>query len=95
MRFLTFLVISLLTACASVNEYYLPVKDPQLSTLPDFNAHLEFTCKYEAMPAPSPNADILFKYARWLQKNNQLASDPAVQVEIERLYRISAESSIL
>jgi TPR repeat protein len=35
---------------------------------------------------------VLFQYARWLQKNNQLKQDKSVDVEIERLYRIAAEN---
>ncbi|WP_338636109.1 DUF6396 domain-containing protein [Erwinia persicina] len=35
---------------------------------------------------------MLFKYARWLQKNNQLKEDVKVDAETERLYRIAAEN---
>ncbi|MBC2693650.1 tetratricopeptide repeat protein, partial [Pseudomonas kielensis] len=49
-------------------------------------------CVHEQIPAPSTEADVLFQYARWLQKNNQLKQDKNVDVEIERLYRIAAES---
>ncbi|WP_256822087.1 MULTISPECIES: sel1 repeat family protein, partial [unclassified Pseudomonas] len=43
-------------------------------------------------PQPSAGADVLFQYARWLQKNNQLKQDETVDAEIERLYRIAAEN---
>ncbi|MBC2693637.1 SEL1-like repeat protein, partial [Pseudomonas kielensis] len=49
-------------------------------------------CVHEQIPAPSTEADVLFQYARWLQKNNQLKQDKSVDVEIERLYRIAAEN---
>ncbi|WP_236709435.1 tetratricopeptide repeat protein [Pseudomonas sp. Leaf127] len=52
---------------------------------------LDFTCTHEIKPEPSAEIDLLFKYARWLQKNNQLKEDRTVNVEIERLYRIAAE----
>ncbi|MNN96759.1 hypothetical protein D3C81_2157930 [compost metagenome] len=38
------------------------------------------------------DADVLFQYARWLQKNNQLKQDKSVDAEIERLYRIASEN---
>ncbi|MDW8490809.1 DUF6396 domain-containing protein, partial [Acinetobacter sp. OYA S30] len=65
-----------------------PAVDP-LSTI---NARLAFTCKHENIPQPSVDSEILFKYARWLQKNNQLKEDAKVDAEIERLYRIAAEN---
>ena len=52
---------------------------------------LVFNCSHEKISAPPVDADVLFQYARWLQKNNQLRRDPSVNNEIERLYRISAE----
>ncbi|MFI8376107.1 sel1 repeat family protein [Pseudomonas helleri] len=63
-----------------------------LKPLDDIKADLAFTCVHEAIPAPSTDTDVLFKYARWLQKNNQLKQDKSVDVEIERLYRIAAEN---
>ncbi|MFJ4394787.1 sel1 repeat family protein [Pseudomonas sp. NPDC089396] len=57
----------------------------------DVSVKLAFTCAHEVIPQPSREADVLFQYARWLQRNNQLKRDPVVNVEIERLYRISAE----
>ncbi|WP_313489073.1 SEL1-like repeat protein [Atlantibacter hermannii] len=63
-----------------------------MSSLPDINARLAFTCKHETIPAASADTDMLFNYARWLQKNNQLKQDKAVDAETERLYRIAAEN---
>ena len=59
----------------------------------EVNAKLAFTCVHEKIPAPSPETDVLFQYARWLQKNNQIQQDEAVDVEIGRLYRIAAENN--
>ena len=52
---------------------------------------LSFECAYERFPEISRDADGVFLYARWLQKNNQLKRDPEVNAQIERLYRIAAE----
>ena len=59
--------------------------------LDDIDVKLDFNCAHEKIPAPSHEADIVFQYARWLQKNNQLKRDAIVNAEIERLYRISIE----
>ncbi|KAI2671130.1 sel1 repeat family protein [Pseudomonas sp. TNT3] len=63
-----------------------------MNPLNEIKANLAFTCVHEQFPAPSTEADVLFQYARWLQKNNQLKEDRSVDVEIERLYRIAAEN---
>ncbi|MBK0090092.1 sel1 repeat family protein [Erwinia sp. S59] len=51
-----------------------------------------FTCKHEAIPGPEAEADVLFRYARWLQVNNQLKQDKEVDTEVGCLYRIAAEN---
>ncbi len=61
---------------------------PSLSAVQE---NLAFTCKHEALPPASPDSDVLFQYARWLEKNNQLKQDPTADLEITRLYRIAAE----
>ncbi|EHG7614465.1 sel1 repeat family protein [Citrobacter sedlakii] len=63
-----------------------------MDPLPTINARLAFSCKHENIPQPPSDSEILFKYARWLQKNNQLKEDAKVDAEIERLYRIAAEN---
>ncbi|VXC53140.1 sel1 repeat family protein [Pseudomonas sp. 8O] len=63
-----------------------------LDSLSQIKANLAFTCKHEQFPEPSADSDVLFKYARWLQKNNQLKQDKVVDAQIERLYRIAAEN---
>ncbi|WP_309295673.1 SEL1-like repeat protein [Pseudomonas pseudonitroreducens] len=67
-------------------------KDSALDHLSQIKANLAFTCKHEYYPQPSADSDVLFHYARWLQKNNQLKQDKAVDAQIERLYRIAAEN---
>nr|WP_244863067.1 DUF6396 domain-containing protein [Pseudomonas sp. Pc102] len=79
----------LLAAC---NGHGLKLKkDTAVDPLPQIRANLAFTCRHERIPEASADSDLLFKYARWLQKNNQLKQDPAVDAEVERLYRIAAE----
>ena len=51
-----------------------------------------FTCRHEIIPGPEADTDVLFRYARWLQVNNQLRQDKAIDLEIARLYRIAAEN---
>ncbi|WMY72547.1 DUF6396 domain-containing protein [Buttiauxella selenatireducens] len=61
-----------------------------MDSLRDINAKLAFTCKHETIPEASADSDVLFKYARWLQKNNLLKQDKTVDAQTERLYRIAA-----
>nr|WP_052075104.1 DUF6396 domain-containing protein [Pseudomonas lutea] len=63
-----------------------------VASLEEIEVNLAFTCKHETLPAASADSDVLFKYARWLQKNNQLKQDPATDVEVGLLYRIAAEN---
>ncbi|MBD8818903.1 sel1 repeat family protein, partial [Pseudomonas fluorescens] len=90
-RFL--LLASLLLAACDTGS--APAYRPQSTTvnpLTEIKARLAFTCIHEQIPAPSAEADELFQYARWLQKNNLLKQDKSVDAEIERLYRIAAEN---
>lgn len=91
MRLVLLLSCLLLTACDS-STFASMKKDPHVNPLTEIKANLAFTCVHEQIPAPSAEADVLFQYARWLQKNNQLKQDKSVDVEIERLYRIAAEN---
>ncbi|WP_315968207.1 SEL1-like repeat protein [Pseudomonas veronii] len=63
-----------------------------MNPLTEIKTKLAFTCVHEQIPSPSAEADELFQYARWLQKNNLLKQDKAVDLEIERLYRIASEN---
>ncbi|HHL3727724.1 TPA: sel1 repeat family protein, partial [Klebsiella pneumoniae] len=46
----------------------------------------------QIIPEASADTDVLFKYARWRQKNNLINRDKTVDAEIARLYRIAAEN---
>ncbi|MCQ9473788.1 sel1 repeat family protein, partial [Pseudomonas alliivorans] len=83
---------ALIIACITANANSLQIKGARLDNLKESNTKLVFTCMHEVVPAASINTDVIFHYARWLQKNNQLKQDKAVDVEIERLYRIAAEN---
>lgn len=69
--------------------------EPGVVPLPDITADLSrqvaFTCTHEAarVPARDPQADQLYKHARWLRKQNILKDDPAAYLPIERLLRIA------
>lgn len=91
MRLVLLLSCLLLAACDS-STFASMKKDPHVNPLTEIKANLAFTCVHENIPAPSTEADVLFQYARWLQKNSQLKQDKSVDVEIERLYRIAAEN---
>ena len=91
-RFLLLSCLLLLAACDSRSTFTYMKKDPHVNPLTEIKAKLAFTCAHEQIPEPSAEADVVFQYARWLQKNNVLKRDKNVNVEIERLYRIAAES---
>ncbi|MEE4742570.1 DUF6396 domain-containing protein [Pseudomonas alliivorans] len=85
MRLIVLLSGMLLAACTTAGP-------KGLNRLDGVDAKLAFTCVHEKIPAASTDTDVLFHYARWLQKNNQLKQDKTVDAEIERLYRIAAEN---
>ncbi|EPN29955.1 lipoprotein, partial [Pseudomonas syringae pv. actinidiae ICMP 18883] len=93
MRLTLLLSSLLLVACSSSNAITLRTKDTPLNQLSEVNAKLAFTCVHEKIPDPSTETDVLFQYARWLQKNNQIQQDETVDIEIGRLYRIAAENN--
>ncbi|MNE03642.1 hypothetical protein D3C80_961510 [compost metagenome] len=90
MRRLLLMLTLLLVACGNASTHLK--KDNRVDSLPKTNAELTFTCVHEQIPAPTSDADVLFQYARWLQKNNQLKRDKGVNAEVERLYRIASEN---
>ena len=92
MRRLLLLCCLMLAACDGGSAPATVNKDFAMNPLSDINARLAFTCKHETIPTASADTDMLFNYARWLQKNNQLKQDKAVDAETERLYRIAAEN---
>ncbi|MNX60045.1 Sel1 repeat protein [compost metagenome] len=92
MRRVLLLSCLLLVACDTSNPTSTSTKETPLNPLTEVKAKLAFNCVHEQIPTASAETDVLFKYARWLQKNNQLKQDKTVDVEIERLYRIASEN---
>ncbi|EHG7614066.1 sel1 repeat family protein [Citrobacter sedlakii] len=92
MRKLLLLACLALAACDGGTSPTSVKKETDVDPLSTINTRLAFTCKHENIPQPPSDSEILFKYARWLQKNNQLKEDVKVDAEIERLYRIAAEN---
>jgi hypothetical protein len=93
MRRLLLLACLTLTACDNGNgSRPIPDKDIHMKSLAAIKDNLAFTCKHEALPPANPDSDVLFHYARWLEKNNQLKQDPNIDLEITRLYRIATEN---
>ena len=70
-------------------------KDNQMNDIAEISASVEkqlaFTCTHEAdhVPARDPEADELYKRARWLTKKNVLKKDLAAYPAIERLLRVA------
>lgn len=89
MRKLLLLSCLLLASCDQNSAPTLIKKDVSMDPLSTINARLAFTCKHETIPQVSSDTDVVFKYARWLQVNNQLKEDKTVDAQIERLYRIA------
>jgi hypothetical protein len=80
----------LLAGCGAPHSE--PKRGASIASLEEIKENLAFTCRHETLPAATPDSDVLFKYARWLQKNNQLKQDPATDVGVGRRYRIAAEN---
>jgi len=85
------IILQVLVLVACHGEPAALTKDRPMPDLPDIQTQLAFTCAYEkdAIPPRDPEADLLYKHARWLRKNNLLKEDPAVYPKIERLIRIA------
>mgnify|MGYP003407605771 FL=1 len=92
MRLVLLLSCLLMSACDADIALTNTTKDIPMNPLTEIKANLAFTCVHEQFPVPSPESEMLFQYARWLQKNNQLKQDKTVDAEIERLYRIASEN---
>lgn len=86
--FISFLGLVLLAACNP--------KGTSMNELSDISANIKkqlaFTCAQEKdrTPPRDPEADQLYKHARWIRKNNILNQEPSVYPSIERLIRIAA-----
>jgi len=81
-----------LSACGEPTTTDTPRRT--MTERPDMQAvklKLAFTCAYEKdrIPPRDPEADQLYKHARWLTKNNILKKDPTVSPLVERLIRIA------
>lgn len=86
------IALSLLLALAACGDAYSHrTKEISVPDLPGIQAKLAFTCSYEKehIPPRNPEADMLYKHARWLRKGNILKNDPAAYPAIERLIRIA------
>ena len=93
MRRLLLLACLAMTACDNGNGLGpLPDKDIPMKSLAAIKDNLAFTCKHETLTPGSADSDVLFQYARWLEKNNQLKQDPDTDLQISRLYRIATEN---
>lgn len=92
MRRILLLASLLLAACDLNGDLNNTKKDESLNPLTEIKANLAFSCMHETIPESPNDANTLFQYARWLQKNNQLKQDKTVDPEIERLYRIASEN---
>lgn len=92
MRRLLLLSCLVLVACDTSNPNHTSNKEMPLNPLTEAKARMAFNCMHEQIPEASAEAEVLFRYARWLQKNNQLKREKTVDGEIERLYRIASEN---
>jgi len=94
MRLIIFFVF-FITACDQSGENAFFNEGGVMEPLSKVNVNLSFVCKHQSIPDANSNADLIFNYARWLQKNNQLKQDENIYFEISRLYRIAAENGSL
>ncbi len=92
MRRILLLSSLLLAACNNGGPLTHLNQEMPMNPITEAKQKLTFTCVHETIPESPAEADILFQYARWLQKNNLLKQDKSVYAEIERLYRIAAEN---
>ncbi|BBH10785.1 SEL1-like repeat protein [Chromobacterium haemolyticum] len=82
----TLYALSLLGALAACGA-----KERSVPDLKEVEAKLAFNCVYEKdhLPALNSEAEQLYRYARWLQKNQIEKEDPLRFPEMERYYRIA------
>ncbi|MEN6082847.1 sel1 repeat family protein [Chromobacterium piscinae] len=83
-----------LTGCQPSHGNQVDRAQKEVRTMPDLNnveAQLAFTCANEKdhLPKLDPQADMLYRYARWLRKNQIEKEDPRRYPEMERYYRIA------
>jgi TPR repeat protein len=88
-RLIYFFLFLSIAACSDSTSH--KKKEFQVPDLPGIQAKLTFACAHESdhIAARDPEADQLYKHARWLQKGNILKDDPSVYPAVERLMRIA------
>ena len=84
--------ILLLIACDQSRGHASLIGKGTMDSLLNLNYKKEFVCSRQKMIESSPDAEVIFNYARWMQKNNQLKQDENVYSQVERLYRIASEN---
>lgn len=91
MRYSLFAITFALALISCSDSTHNRIKDFAVPDLPEIRAKLAFTCSHEQsrIPARDPEADQLYKHARWLRKNNLLKNDSNVFPRIERLIRVA------
>ncbi len=91
MRYRISAIIFALALIGCSDSHHNRTKDFPVPDLPEIRSKLTFTCSHEQsqIPARDPDSDQLYKYARWLRKNNILKKDPSVFPVIERFIRIA------
>lgn len=88
-RLIALTLLLVLAACGDASSHR--TKEISVPDLPGIQAKLAFTCSHEKnhIPPRDPEADMLYKYARWIRKGNTLKNDPAIFPAVERLIRIA------
>jgi len=68
-----------------------PSQERRMPTLNTTNPRLACTCSHEQdhLPPLAPQADLLYRHGRWLERNNLLEQKADVYPQIERYYRIA------
>jgi hypothetical protein len=92
-RVIYLLFLFSIVACGDATSH--KKKEFQVPDLPGIQAKLAFTCAHENdhIAKRDPEADQLYKHARWLRKGNILKDDPSVYPSVERLIRIATAYS--
>lgn len=88
-QLIAFTLVLALAACGDASSHR--TKEISVPDLPGVQSKLAFTCSHEKdhIPPRDPEADMLYKHARWLRKGNTLKNDPAIFPAVERLIRIA------
>lgn len=92
MRLILLVFALLLNGCESQDSSGFLEVGLKMKSVDNISDKLAFRCRYESVPESGAGPDILFNYARWLQKNNLLKRQQSINAEVERLYRVSAEN---